>query len=273
MRDIYQVQWFLEHLGIKTMALEKKPIKQMIAEMSARQKMILGSFILIFLILIWQVKGLFSGGGGVTQPVTTAATGKAVSSTGMSASSPVSAGQVVEDTQIKQAPAPVEGSIFQVEKETEQKYLSKLNELEQLKIQREIAETNQAIAAARLQTVTAEKNMSDLLTKPTPTVTMSEYASGLVNPVKPGETIAAPGMKQPTMVSLPIPAEAPYTVISVSMQLEKWNAVVGFQGKLFNVSVGDILPVDGSEVVSIDKEGVELRKEDKTRKLSLVSAI
>ena len=127
---------------------------------------------------------------------------------------------------------------------------------------------NQAIAASKLATVTAEKGISDLLTKPTPMqVSAGEYASKLAGPVRQGESLL--GQQMGTAA----PVEVQYTVISVSMQLHKWNAVLGYQGKLYNVSIGDVLPVDGAVVVSISRNGVILNKDGKRRKVSLVAAI
>jgi hypothetical protein len=153
------------------------------------------------------------------------------------------------------------------EQKTEQNYLKKVNDLEELKVERQIEETNQAIAVAKLATVTAEKSTADLLTKPTPVVAEGAYANQLVNPTASGTAVAT---SAPPKTETP---EVAYTVISVSLQLNKWTAVIGTQGKLYNVSVGDILPLDGSVVSSISKSGVILKKDDKARKISIVSAI
>jgi hypothetical protein len=160
----------------------------------------------------------------------------------------------------------------------EKRYLKQLNDLEQLKLERQIEETNQAIAAAKLATVTAEKNTADLLTKPSITVPESAYANQLVSPTRSGTSISEglPVQGPPTQQVPPpeqIIPEVSYTVISVSMQFNKWTAVMGAQGKLYNVSVGDTLPPDGSIVSSINKNGVTLRNENKTRRISMTTGI
>jgi hypothetical protein len=42
---------------------------------------------------------------------------------------------------------------------------------------------------------------------------------------------------------------------------------------MYNVSVGDKLPDDGSIVASISKEGVTLKKDDKIRTLTITASL
>ena len=56
------------------------------------------------------------------------------------------------------------------------------------------------------------------------------------------------------------------------MQFNRWTAVLGSQGKLYNVAVGDVL-ADGERVLSISKSGVILEKEGKSKKISIISSI
>lgn len=276
--------------------------------MTTRQKVMIGAFVIVVLIIIWQIKGLFGGGGEATAPpanITPAAktTGAMSAATPQQAAirrpggAPVSGIQSVPqgpavntyqpqqmDQQLRQEPVSMSSQLMEVQKQTEQKYIEQLNQLQTLKIQREIAETNQAIAAARLATVTAEKNVTELLTKPSqpqqpqPIVPAGAYSNVLTNPVLNGASVATaqmpPAQMPPTgEVIPPPPLEVSYTVISVSMELGKWNAVLGYQGKLYSVSVGDKLPADGSSVVAISKNGVTLSKGGKHRKISLISSI
>jgi hypothetical protein len=153
-----------------------------------------------------------------------------------------------------------------MQKATEEKYVVKLNELEELRLQRQIAEMNQGIAAAKLATVTAEKDISDLLTRPSQPsqpIPESVYTSQLVNQGAAETPIPPPPITNPI---------ADYTLISVSMQLHKWSAVIGYQGKLFYVNIGDSLP-DNSTVVSINKNNVILKKDGETKKIAMVSSI
>src|SRR5690606_24594193 len=136
-----------------------------------------------------------------------------------------------------------------------------VNELQMLKIQRDIAETNKAIAGAKLDTVNAQKNIVTLLAPEQP----SNYAQHLVNPT--GAAAPTAGTPPPTII------EVPYTVISVTEIQGRWGAVIGAQGKLYNVHVGDVLPADKSKVISINKSGVVLEKDGVKKIVSLVPII
>lgn len=251
--------------------------KNMLSQMTSRQKMIIGSMIVVVLIIIWQVMSLFPGTPKtvMTPPPKMAMTGGG----GPNANAPMPAGSpsaapapapTAEQALLRQANAVTNDNQFiKMQKATEEKYVGKLNELEELKIQRQIAETNQAISAAKLATVTAEKDISDLLTKPTPPpIPPSAYANQLANPTAGSQIIpvsAPPAVKVEPIVE--------YSVISVSMQMDKWSAVLGYEGKLYNVGIGDTLPADGSVVVNINRNSVVLKKDGVTRKVNMVSSI
>ncbi|MCD6039233.1 MAG: hypothetical protein K0S27_633 [Gammaproteobacteria bacterium] len=256
------------------MALEKQAKEGM----TVKQKGVIGAIIFIVLIIAWQIMGLMSDRtSGPTIPtkssINQGAANKMTSDSAGANAVPVNNNQMMQQSQLRQAPVMADARFLQLQQMSEQKYIAKINDLEDLKIQREIAETNQAIAAAKLATVTAEKNISDLLTKPAapaPEIPQASYANKLTHPVFPGESVGAEsGAAPPVQVTPPVE----YSVISVSMQLGKWSAVMGYKGKLYNVIVGDILPEDDSVVMSINKSGVVLKKEDKTRKISIMLAI
>ncbi|GEM_PF-1345204 len=274
------------------------PENPMKAGMTTKQKATIGALVVVVLIIVWQVMGLFGGGSKTAEPATnTVITPAAQPTAGANPSpslNPATPGQPgapvaphpvmpVQNNVVQAgiAPLSLEGEIADIQKKTEQKYIDQINQLQMLRIQREIAETNQAIANARLATVTAERGVTDLLTKPSANsqqIPAGAYANALANPTPTG--IALPTEVTTTTtapVATPPPAppvmEAQYVVISVSMQLGRWNAVLGNQGKLYNVHVGDVLPLDNSVVASISKSGVVLQKEGKRRKISILSAI
>lgn len=143
-------------------------------------------------------------------------------------------------------------SIVLVQQEQVQsKYVNALNELQMLKIQKEIAETSQAIVAAKLATATAEKSISDLL---------SEGETPANKPGGPTTGPSSTNVEPPQQLPPGVIAETPgsYSVQSVSMEQDQWHAVVKFKDKLYNVSVGDMLPPDKSLVKTIDQRGVTL---------------
>lgn len=283
--------------------------------MTSRQKMIAVVFVIIVIVIGWQVKGLFGGGGASApagaitpaqdQPKTmmantpggnnSANTTNPSPQPGMNppAMNPPTmnppemtnpmmnqlATQPMAQATPKEASVSIEPQIMDLQKKTEEKYLDQINQLQMLKVQREIAETNQAIAAARLATITAEKNASDILTKPTqiPGITTGLPGVGaptaLPNLLPPATGASTEAGATPPPPPPPPIIEAPYSVVSITMQLGKWSAVLTFNGKLYNVSVGDVLPVDNSVVASINKNAVTLIKNGKTRRISMISTL
>src|SRR3990167_3103606 len=226
---------------------------QFFANMTTRQKFIAGVLILIVIILFWQLKGLFGGGSDTTALPKTASTAPSIQ-------------QMVP--QPAPLPKPVmsqrEMELLAQQKQIEAKYIAALNELQALRLEREIAETNKAIIDAKLGTITAQKNIIDLLSPPPPPqVVQGGYAQSLAGG---SVTTALPITSQP-------PQEVNYTVVSISRLESRWSAVLGYQTNLYQVSTGDVLPIDGSKVVSIDRSGVLLEKEGVRKKISLVPII
>lgn len=263
---------------------------------TTKQKMMTGGVVVILLVLVWQVYGLVSGGGenptpapivknnqqAATKPpgqMTAAMPGpnanRMMPSTPannfnnqnqtMQNGSPAGAPQTVP----KEAQGMSIADVLKKQKDQQEKYLTTINELQMLKLQRDIAETNQAISAAKLATATAEKNIGDLFVKPAPPppTPASSYGPGLVIPATATGSSSSPTGQQPADVG-PIP----YVVISVSMQMNKWTAVLGASGKLYNVSTGDVMS-DGWVVGSISREGVVLKKGGVSKKVSLIPVI
>lgn len=245
--------------------------KQMLSGMTMRQKLTAGALVLILIVIIWQVVGLFGGGSSV--PSTPAP----VDNRSMAAASPQA--MAPQPAQLVKLQAPTserEAELVKLQQETQAKYLAALNELQMLKVTRDIAEANQAITAAQLATVTAQKNIVNLLAPQQP-VMPSDYAKGLVNPVSSGNVVTSAsstsGQTTAPVVQTTSQQEVNYSVISVSQLQYRWSAVLGYQGSLYNVSVGDVLPADGSVVKSIDKTGVVLERDGTRKKVSLVPVI
>lgn len=246
------------------------PAPKAISTMDSRQKVIAVVFVLILLFLAWLVYGMFSSGSSSAPPAIQSATSKPLNASGGGMPTGPALPKAPQPAELPKQPAPLtprETQLLQMQQETEMKYLTALNELQMLKIERDIAETNKAIAAAKFDTVTAQKNTLNLLKPPAPVPTPASYAQGLVSP-----TGAAVGPPQ-GMIRPPSEPEANYTVISVSFLRQQWNAVIGYQGNLYSVHIGDILPVDGSRVVRIDKSGLILEKNGIERKISMVPII
>ncbi len=241
-----------------------------LSKMPTKQKVTAIIVVLLFVFVIYEAYGLFGGGGGKSapspqiQPVATAmnATPVAAGGGGAAPSSPTTPGAMPSPTgqgQISEIAAPRDVEILNLQQETQQKYISSINQLQILRIQREIAETNEAIATAKLATVTAETSMATLLTKPSAAALAAAAAAQSYTPVAPG------GMTQ----SGP---QGGYSVASVAMHQDQWSAVLVYQGKSYSVMVGDVLPTDNSTVQKIDTDGVVLEKNGKINKITMASS-
>ncbi len=256
----------------------------LLSDMTPKKKATLGAIIVFSLLIIWQLIGLLGGGGGNEAAVPAVAKSAAPvkmtpgipNSMGASATSPPSV-VVASSADVKKLLAADERT-QKIQKASEDKYMQSLNDLEGLKIQREIAEMNQAIASAKLATATAERNMMDLSLKSMPVpVSAAAYANGLVAPTAQGEVVATPSGVDSTAIntgkSSSVHATNDYTVISIFMQGDRWTAVLGYQGKLFNVSVGERLPTDGSIVTAINENAVTLQQNGRTKEITMLSSI
>jgi hypothetical protein len=271
------------------------------ASADRRKKIMIVAIILLFAFLAWQVYGMFGGGSDTPPPVTTnpklaaklaqaKQDNSAASSQTQNAASPgapnmaPTSQSMASQTQVaKQLPmSDREVELLKLQQETESKYIAATNQLQMLKLTLEIAETNKNIMAAKLDTLTKEKGIVDLLTppkKPTVEVNYNEQMGNTGQPPvvaqTPAKSVTATNIPAPPQVPAPPEEEpvVPYTVLSVSKIQERWSAVVGVQGALYSIHVGDVVPVDGSKVVGITSGGIMLQKNGKERKISLVPII
>lgn len=248
---------------------------QMKEGFTAKQKITAVALVIILIIIGYQVMGIFkSDTGEVITPAAGTPPGAAANKAPGGAQMAPSSMQNPAPQTLREVTPTMEPRIVDIQKQTQQKYLDQINQLQTLKIQREIAETNQAIAAAKLATVTAEKGVTDLLTRPTQpygTGMSGVYSSTAVTP--PGVSTTTTQTSETLPVPAPVSNDVPYTVVSVTMQLGRWAAILSFQNKLYNVVVGDVVPLDGSVVTSINRNGVTLMKDGKSRRVSILSSV
>ena len=233
------------------------------AETGARKKITIGLLILVVAIIIWQGMDLLGGGTysvPASKPVASAGNTKIAKQN--TALRPVQGNPVsLPQAHLSPNTAQTNAELVKMQHDTQEKYLAALNELQVLKVNRDIALTNQAIMAARLAAVTAEKKMTDIVSPPEPTP--QEYAQNLVTPQTTQAQTAPTTSEQ----------EPDYTVVSVSLLQNQWSAVMGLKGNLYSVRVGDVLPADESKVIAIDKYGVTLMKDGEKHKISMVPII
>lgn len=266
-------------------------MKERLSQVTSRQKIIIVFMILVVLIIVWQVIEIMGVGSHsappAIQPVANKHEGSSpdtkIASGSNQVSTPTPGANNVPPSGAANVNVVQPGSIVndpqfnRMQKITEEKYFGKLNELEELRIQRQIAEVNQAIAAAKLATVTAEKNISDLLTGgpgPSPAANQPGKTSADMSP-PPGLPINGPAGEGAHQLTTFVPkVEAvPYSLVSVSLLLNRWTAVISMQNTMFTVGVGDTLPPDGSVVTNINKNSVTLRKDGKSRKLLIATSL
>jgi hypothetical protein len=260
-----------------------------------KQKIIIGVIVVVVLIVLWQFLNLGSGASApaAITPVASAPapakapTANAVSSSpggNMSAPGGGMAAPVVSNVDaspqaLRQERAATNAEISKLQQQSQTEYISSLNKLQILKLQREIDETKMAIATAELNRMTAEKNIADLITSKSDNLPeISGPPSGLQLPATPaGAPPALPGVGGPPAAAAAAAAaagaEVPYTVLSVSYEGRKWAAVLSATGKKYSVSIGDTLPPDGSTIVAIDKQGVTLKNKTKTRSIAISSTM
>lgn len=255
------------------------------ADGSSKQKLIAIGFIAVVIFLGWQLMGLFGGNGAEPPPPPPNVPATAASQPQSPATPPGAIAQEGAPAPAPAAPLPpqrqnvnvseimaADSELFKQQEETQKKYLEALNTLQILKVERETQEVKQAIAASKLATVTAEKNMTDVLTQPAlPQVPVSVYADKLAGGPQGLDNPAGGPQGKPPTAAVP---EVSYLLLSVSMQFNKWHAVLGYQGKLYDVALGDTLPPDGSIVGAINKDSVVLLdKNGKKTKVNIVSSI
>lgn len=280
------------------MANEKK--KATGADAEKRKKITIVLIIAIVGFLIWQVSGMFGGGGSDLPPIQTPPSDMASTPAGGSPAASVNPGQQMQHQQMA-TPLPMsqrESELLRLQQQTQTKYIETMNELQMLKLSLEIAETNKNIMAAKLATIKNQKDIVDILTPPKPSI-VTDYsqvinrqqpivsspnvprpeesipASEPILSPRPIEQMAAPAAAQQSqqMTAQREEPEIPYTVVSVSKLQDRWSAVIGVQGALFSIHIGDIIPADGSKVTKINSRGIVLEKNGKERKVSLVPII
>ena len=227
---------------------------------NSRQKVTLVIFIIIIAIVAWQVYALFKSDTPAAPPPPPKPAVKAGAPQG---TPPQMSGNIPPPAQTPPAlPKPPvlsskELELIRLQKQTEERYIAAVNQLQMLKIEREIAETNRSIATARLEAATSEKAMAGLTQS-------SGYTQNITGP-----------SSQPMVSAETLPSITAnnYVVISVSYLQGKWSAVLGSQGKLYQIYIGDVLPDTEIKVVDINKSGVTLKIGEEKRKISLVPII
>ncbi len=254
------------------MASEDK--KQNDGAMPAKQKATIAVIAVVFLIIGWQILQLFSGGSSATtqkmvQKQTVINKELKLAS---SSASPVARKTNEDEISVHESSISNDSKFKEMQRRVEEKYIGRLSELEQLRLQRQIAETNQAISAAKLATVTAEKDISNLLTAPTTQQTKVQQLSEYSQQIQQAAEVKAKKAIEEEEEKNKIP-DAKYSLVSVSKSLNKWQAVLSLGDRLYGVRVGDTLPPDGSKVTGISARNIFLERDGKKRTINIVASV
>ena len=141
--------------------------------------------------------------------------------------------------------------LVQMQKDTEAKYTAALNQLQMLKVNKDLVEVNRDIVKAKEETIKSQQSILTLIAPPPP----------------PAPIQTAPG-PQPNSSNKEV---SNYTVHSVTRVRGAWMAVLEYANTLFSVQQGDVLDLaDGSTVTRIDKNGVILEKGGVAKKISMI---
>lgn len=230
----------------------------------------IGVVVIVMGIVAWQVMGLMSDGSS----------SGSVSSSGQQTVRKIPNPNIPKPAAFakKKEPAeltPREQQLMALQQQTEAKYIAAMNELQMLRIEKEIAETNKEISAAKLDTIAAQKGIEEMLAPPKPKISPTQSVQSLANPQQ--AQLPSQQSAQSSQPQAPVAAPAPilnYTVVSVSRLRGKWQAVLGSdEGRLYHVSVGDVLGSAGTVVMAIDQSGVLLETNGKQQKISMVPII
>lgn len=225
-----------------------------------RRQLIIGLiFFIVILIVAWQVYSLFKGEG------TTAPQARPTNIPNAPTQQPNLPPQPAVPKPTTTLPKPTltiqEIEQIKLQKQNEERYINAVNQLQMLKIEQQIAEANKAIITAKLDTVKAQKSITDL---------SQPINSGV--PFIPSVTPTAPTSTNSSADGINMLSSI-YTVISVSQLQGKWSAVLSTKDKLYQVHVGDELPDTGAKIITIDSNGVMFKIGDEQRKLALISII
>jgi hypothetical protein len=264
-----------------------------------KQKIIIVVIVAIVLLVLWQVLGIGGGESSTPAPSPVAsapakpgAPGNAMQASASAPAMAMPAPAAAPDNTLKQEKISVTSAVSTQQQQSQTEYVASLSKLQMLKLQREIDETKMAIATAELNRMTAEKNIADLITSkadvgtegslngpssiPMPPTIIAPQSAAPANPVSQGAPNGSTGGSSNNSNNnnnSNIVAELPYTLLSVAYEGRKWAAVLSSSGKMFNVNVGDTLPLDSSMVVAIDKQSVTLKLKNKTRTLNISSTM
>lgn len=214
-----------------------------IKEMDTKKKIKLGIVVVVIIIIIFEIPGFFSSGssGSSITPQT---------------AQPIVVKKIVPSVRPKEIVVDhVSPAISALEK-NQKDYVKALNTLQMLQVQDKIATLQQSISQANLAKQQTEQQLNTLSSPaPQQSVPLTSYAKALINPGSPVTNNTAPSSDN-------------YKLLYLSNDSGNWQAVIGNNGRMYNVNLNTALP-DGSVVTKITSDHVILNNNGQERMLSL----
>jgi type IV pilus biogenesis protein PilP len=239
-----------------------------IKQLEAKQKVILGIVIILFIYLIYLAMDTFKGTSSTpapieqtpsVQPETTDAESPTTTSpvvTGPQGTSPAQQAPIapVEEAQ-ELGPTPEQLALLADSQEMQREYLKLVNEYQIAQLQEKLAMANAAIADAQFKSAETLAKTDALSQKAASDKVKMELESSGANKAK----MVAEKIKE---------IEKKIQAIYVGKQRGSWVAMLDLDGSYFEVKVGTHLP-DGSIVTSINHQGVVVTKDSSKRFLAV----
>ncbi len=227
--------------------------------MDKQTKIKIGAAVVVLLIVIYMMIGMFSSG---TEEPPKMKPNPDIPKPGELMPAPPKPAQ-----QSAAAAESSDAKLLALQTEAQARYMTALNELQMLKINKDIAEANKAIMKAKEDTVTSQVKIVTLLTPPAPPAPPAQVEQKPVNP----------GLADVSLRGVPPAPAQPknddMSVVSVTNIRGRWMAVINGGKALYKVTIGDTIPDEESTVVSIDRSGVTVEKDGTKRKIYMNSVI
>lgn len=134
-----------------------------------------------------------------------------------------------------------------------------MDQLKQLQLTQKIEALKQSIAQARLNQLQTNKDITTLISPPEPEKIV-EKATAVSN-----DNTDATASEPEVIVE-------EFKLLYVANEENSWQAVLGLNGKFYNISIGTTLP-DGRTVVSIGGTSVDLTDGETKTTLSITPVI
>lgn len=255
-----------------------------LTDLPLKQKIMLVFAVVIFLLVLYQVFGLFSDSNttqsrqlemsDTTQklavpstPAATPTTDKA-NLTGVPPNNALASPQAQPGAIVPapQTVTPVTPQAVTINDTTflgyngKSDYFKMLNELQDLKFKLQLYNAQQALYAAETAALKMKQDLDLLKNQQSGDVALKSKN----NPVNP--TVLA--AKDNNYIANTVV----YGIKSITLEHNKWHAVLTYQNQYYDVVIGDILAVDNSEVVSISAKGVTLQNDSMVTRLPFNSS-